>query len=91
MHVLQVVNHFSHFLLVNKVMTLMAPGSRIVAVSSEAHKFGTCDFSFWKKYNSLEEAQLVLKSGVFDGWSKFQINVFQFFSILIDRIEILLL
>ena len=87
MHVLQVVNHFSHFLLVNKVMTLMAPGSRIVAVSSEAHKFGTCDFSFWKKYNSPEEAQLVLKSGVFDGWSKFHIKVFQFCTILIDQIE----
>lgn len=88
MHVLQVVNHFSHFLLVNKVMKLMSPGSRIVAVSSEAHKFGTCDFSFWKKYNSLEQAQLVLRSGVFDGLSKFQIHVFfVFFSISIDQIE----
>ena len=45
----------------------MAPRSRVVAVSSEAHKFATCDFSFWTKYESLEEAKEKLKSGFFDG------------------------
>ena len=70
-HNLQVVNHFSNFLLLNLIFDLLnsTDGNipRVVAVSSEAHRFASGDLKFWKKYKSIEEAKEELPSAVFKG------------------------
>ncbi len=37
-------NHLGHFLLVNRIASLMAPGSRLVNLSSSGHRFADVDF-----------------------------------------------
>jgi NAD(P)-dependent dehydrogenase (short-subunit alcohol dehydrogenase family) len=38
-------NHLGHFVLVNRIASLMPPGSRLVVLSSSAHRMANVDFS----------------------------------------------
>ena len=76
--VLQVVNHFSHFLLVNSVFDMLdfdhpAP-PRVVAVSSEAYKASRRDCRYWTKYESLESAETLANDQSFRGTLQFKTN-----------------
>jgi len=59
-HSLQVVNHFSHFLLVNLAIDMLEFDQghipRVIAVSSGGHKKARGDFRYWQKYKTKEDA-----------------------------------
>ena len=62
-HPLQVVNHYSHFLLVNLLFDKLNSGQgnvpRVVSVSSSLHMAAKGDLKLWQKFDSVEDEFLV--------------------------------
>jgi len=65
---IQVVNHFSHFYLLNELLSNLKGSeedpARVIALASDAHTNATGDGRFWKTYSSSEEMASVLGTGI---------------------------
>lgn len=65
---IQVVNHYSHFFLLNELLSNLKGSeedpARVIALASDAHNGATGDGRFWKTYSSSQEMASVLGTGI---------------------------
>jgi len=82
----QKVNHFSHFLLLNRIMDLLEKAEgrpRVISVSSMAHTYGNGKQLYWRKFESEEEYEQEMFSSLMNTYLNYDLIVRRYFSISI--------